>query len=807
MIKIKKVDKYFNRYRRNQIHVINNTDLEFKASGLVALLGPSGCGKTTLLNVIGGLDKVDKGAIYLNNKKLTRFSDNAIDNLRNLNIGYIFQDYHLIDDLTVFDNVALALKMVGIKDKEELKSRVNYSLQAVGLYRYRNRYTDMLSGGERQRVAIARAIVKDPKIIIADEPTGNLDSRNTIEVMKIIKAISKYKLVIMVTHEKKLADFYASRIIKIKDGKVISDMINDHEDELDYRIDQKIYLQDIPYQQYAKVGNLDVKYYGDTDQPMALTIVVKNNNLYVQGSEKQRIENVSKYSIVELIDDHYRKITKGDEGEEFDMDKAKRKHYRLRYRSIFNPFTTVISGFKKILNYSNLRKILLLAFFVSAMLVTYSLSSIVATFKYDDSYFVTVNQQYVTYKNNLSVDDYLALRDNPLVKDVVIGDTLYYFNFPLGNFYQSQNEMNMIKTSLTEISVLDKTTLVSGRMPENDHEVVVDRIVISNFELDSWGAAKQAGWLNESDFLGKVFQHSIIGDLTIVGICDQKSPSVYLSKNLYTNLLANNDNGYYEDRVGYEYEEKLYDYNYAKDLKLKKGRWPKNDYEVIVNYDNRFEMKLKKKIDYRVNNKKLKVVGYYKSGRGSTDYYVNENMLLYQLIARNNTYSLITNDKVTAIEELRTQGINVTDTYEDEKNRYLEGMKDNINSTLALSGIMIAVCIVEVYLVIRASFLARIKEVGVYRAIGMKKFDILKMFLGEILAISVTCSFTGVGFMYYILVGMKDMPYLSKMFAVGWEIASGALAGLLLINIVFGLLPVYLVIRKKPAAILSRSDV
>ena len=211
MIKLENVNKYYNRYKKNEIHVINNTSLELGKTGLVALLGPSGCGKTTLLNAIGGLDKVTSGKIYIDGKKLPR-NTNKVDKIRNLNIGYIFQDYYLVDNLSVYDNVALSLKICGIKDKEEIKKRVDYVLEKVGMYRYRNRYANMLSGGERQRVGIARAIVKDPNIIIADEPTGNLDSRNTIEVMNIIKAISKDRLVVLVTHERELAEFYASRI-------------------------------------------------------------------------------------------------------------------------------------------------------------------------------------------------------------------------------------------------------------------------------------------------------------------------------------------------------------------------------------------------------------------------------------------------------------------------------------------------------------------------------------------------------------------------------------------------------------------
>ena len=213
MIKLRGVNKYFNKGKRNEIHVINDTTLNLGTKGLVALLGPSGCGKTTMLNAIGGLDKVNGGDIFVDGVKITGRSTSKVDEIRNLNIGYIFQDYKLVDNMTVYENVAMVLRMIGIRDEEEIRKRIEYILQTLGIYRYRNRMADMLSGGERQRVGIARAIAKNPKIIIADEPTGNLDSANTIEIMNIIKAISRNRLVVLVTHEVELARFYASRII------------------------------------------------------------------------------------------------------------------------------------------------------------------------------------------------------------------------------------------------------------------------------------------------------------------------------------------------------------------------------------------------------------------------------------------------------------------------------------------------------------------------------------------------------------------------------------------------------------------
>lgn len=340
MIKLENVNKYFNRHKKNELHVINNTSLTLEDKGLVALLGPSGCGKTTLLNAIGGLDKVNSGNIYINGEKITKRSVSKVDKIRNLNIGYIFQDYYLVNNITVFDNVALVLKINGINDKSEISKRVNYVLDKVGMYRYRNKYANMLSGGERQRVGIARAIVKDPSIIIADEPTGNLDSKNTIEVMNIIKAISKDRLVILVTHETELADFYASRILKIEDGKIIGDTINEHNNELDYRLENKIYLKDIEKHNILSDENIDINYYSDNNEKINITLVVKNGNIYIESNNK--VEVIDNSSSIELVDDHYKKMSKDIYQEyKFDFDSVIDKNIKKRYSSIFNPITLI----------------------------------------------------------------------------------------------------------------------------------------------------------------------------------------------------------------------------------------------------------------------------------------------------------------------------------------------------------------------------------------------------------------------------------------------------------------------------------
>ena len=407
MITLNKVNKYYNKGKKNQIHVINNTSLTLEDTGLVALLGPSGCGKTTLLNSIGGLDKVKKGSIYIDGKKINSIFTNKVDKIRNLNIGYIFQDYKLIENMSVFDNVKLVLTMIGLKDKEEINKRVLYVLEKVGMLRYKYRPCSMLSGGERQRVGIARALVKDPTVILADEPTGNLDSKNSLEIMKIIKSISKDKLVILVTHEQDLAKFYATRIIEIEDGKIIKDYENNTNNELDYIIDNTFYLKDFKENNSYQDENIDLNIYQNDNKKLKLDIVIKNGNIYIKSNTKDKIEVVDENSDISFINEHYKKIEKKDiDKYNFDFKNIINNNFKKRYSSIFNPLTLIINGFKKVFDYSILKKILLIGFFLSGLFVVYGISSIASTLKIDDKSFIEKDRNYlILNQKKLKVED------------------------------------------------------------------------------------------------------------------------------------------------------------------------------------------------------------------------------------------------------------------------------------------------------------------------------------------------------------------------------------------------------------------
>ena len=207
---------------KNVTHALKGVDIEFRPGEFVAVLGPSGCGKTTLLNIIGGLDRYTDGDLYINGRSTKAYEDYDWDRYRNKTIGFIFQNYNLIMHQTILSNVELALTLIGV-GRAERRRRAMEALESVGLAEQYYKKPNQLSGGQMQRVAIARAIVNNPKILLADEPTGALDSESSQQVMDILKNLSKDRLVIMVTHNDDLAEEYADRIVRIKDGVVVSD--------------------------------------------------------------------------------------------------------------------------------------------------------------------------------------------------------------------------------------------------------------------------------------------------------------------------------------------------------------------------------------------------------------------------------------------------------------------------------------------------------------------------------------------------------------------------------------------------------
>ena len=814
MIRIENLNKYYNKGRKNQIHVINNTNLSLPDKGLIALLGPSGCGKTTLLNAIGGLDKVNIGKIYINDKKITSKLSHKVDKIRALNIGYIFQDYKLLDDMSVYDSVAMVLKMIGIKDKSEIDTRVKYILERVGMYRYRHRPCGMLSGGERQRVGIARALVKNPDIILADEPTGNLDSKNTIDVMNIIKSISQDKLVILVTHEVDLAKFYATRILEITDGTILKDYKNKQDGKIDYKIDNTIYLKDFHNHYNNHDNNINIDYYTDEPDKLNLTIILKNGNIYIKNNDNERIEVVDSSSSIEIVNDHYKQLDKSIyEKYSFDFEKIINKNLKLKYSSIFNMKTIIKHGFKKVFGYSLVKKILLIGFFLSAIFVTYSVSNIFGLLTISDSEFIRTNKNYLKIeRNKIKVDDYLNYENLEGINYLLPGDSQVGMKVSNKEYYQTKDSNIVMTGSLSSLDMITSDNLILGRMPENNQEIVIDKMVYKNIEgIEMLGYYDLERMLNVKVTTNKEY--------LIVGIVDLGSPSIYANKDELLNIIINSiqSNNYNDGMFGRyttdiaisESSNTLYDYSSYKDkITITKGREPNGDYEVIINEELQDTYKLNKEIDlFNINNHKLVVVGYYKSADDINSYFVNSSTKKYELIEKSKGIIIYPQDKQNTINKFKELGVKVIDVYESDKNDYKRSIKDSVNSSLIVASIMLGISLIEIILMVRSSFLSRIKEVGIYRAIGVKKTDIYKMFTSESIAITTLASLPGVLFMSYCMHILSGISYIGKNYAMNIYIMLLCIILMYLFNIIIGLIPVFNTIRKTPATILSSNNV
>ncbi|MBR7042116.1 MAG: FtsX-like permease family protein, partial [Bacilli bacterium] len=639
-----------------------------------------------------------------------------------------------------------------------------------------------------------------------DEPTGNLDSKNTIEIMNIIKSISNDKLVILVTHEVELAKFYATRIIEVSDGEVVKDYKNKNDGNLDYKIDNKFYLKDFKYHNKNNDNNINVDVYSDDKEKLNLVIVIKNGNIYIKNKDNDKIEVIDNASNIELIDEHYKQLDKSIyEKYTFDFDKIINNNLRLRYSSIFNIFTIFSNGFKRVFGYSFVKKLLLAGFFLSSIFVTYSVSNLLGIWTIEDKDFIKTNKNYLMLESKkLKVNDYLEYEKMDGINYILPGSSIISMSIDNKEYYQTENAGMSLSGSLASTKMISESDLIYGKMPENSHEIIIDKMVFDNAEgLMMIGLYDVERLLDKKMYIG---DHLV--EYKVVGITDLESPSIYADESEFINIIDNGKSDNMYGFAGSNNDGNVYDYNlYKNKISITKGRGPDNDYEVIVNDDLKETFELNKYInDLKVNGNKLKVVGYYKSADEINSYFVNTNTNKYELILNSKNMIIYPEDKNKTINDFKEQDKRVIDVYEADKKDYMDENRDSMHSSLVVAAIMLGISLVEIILMTRSSFLSRIKEVGIYRAIGVKKSDIYKMFTGEAFAITTLTSVPGVLFMSYCIIVISDIKYIGKNFVMNIWVILFCIILLYLFNIIISLIPVFNTMRKTPAEILSRHD-
>lgn len=824
MIQIKNVNKYFNKRKNNEIHVINQTSLDFPSTGLVCLLGASGSGKTTLLNVVGGLDKIDSGEITFKDYSIKKYKASKWDNLRNRHFGYIFQNYILLPDLTVYQNLELVLKILNL-NKEEIDKRIDYALDAVGMLKFKKRKPTQLSGGQQQRIAIARALVKSPDVVIADEPTGNLDEKNTTQIMSIIKKISKECLVILVTHERRLAEFYGDRIIEIADGKVFKDIqvtsTNDFQ-ELD---NNNIYLQEFKKEE-AAIEDLSVKYfYKDEKNKLDLNIIFKDNVFYIQSpQENVKIKFLDKSNEIKVIDSKKPVISK-QHIDEFDYHLPKIEHKTSNKDSVIKFSDTIKMAFRHIGGLRKRQKILFVVMFLSTIMITIGFINLFSSTSVEEKDFLNFNRNLVVAK--MDYDDLVTKIDED---DMILYQPMWSIVSSLDNGYFDNAKTTYLRelssnlsftNSVVPINVIQSPKVVLGRLPENRREAVIDKYLVDMY-LD-YITFTSSGIKYQEQFIGLTFSLDnkyLAGDpYTIVGIVDNNNPNFYISETDYKSSFVVQNVGDYLDH--FLLADKIEAISYIKiDSSGNAGDTVKEipvltGNQVIVNQNYYIGHMLGKgtnivELGYNIK-KTIEVVGYIPTTdyvNPDTYFIVNSSFIdeyydkILSIQYNYENMAIYSPNPEELVEKLSGGAAVVKTLYDQEYNRVRQ---EKMNIDLFISSIVVlSASLIFLYFLMRSSMMSRIYQIGVYRALGIRKSNIYRIFFTEILIITLITALIGI---FLVSIVVNKVNEIIEVIYYPWFIAPISLLFIFIVNAIVGLLPVNTLLRLTPSQILSKYDI
>lgn len=867
MIKIKDLNKYYNKGKDNEIHVINHITLELPSTGLVSFLGASGSGKTTLLNVIGGLDKA-KGSICYDDLFLENYQMHKIDQFRNKEIGYVFQNYNLLLEETVYNNLAIALEMIGIYDLTEQEKRIEYTLKAVGMYKYRKKRAYALSGGQQQRVSIARALIKQTKIIIADEPTGNLDSENTIEVMNILKKISKSSLVLVVTHNEEVANFYSDQVIRIKDGSIVDSFSNDGKQSLNTEQSNIIYLKDLSLNE-EKSDLINLKYYSTKDaKPIELLLVEKNGTFYISSSERLKlIEDTN----LKLVDAHYQAL-KQEEVDQFDFDTSWYKDTSKGQNIGKRLFRSILESFNKIRFSKKRTKFLYFAFFTIGILLAVCVIGFSNYYLIDDSSFnVDKSFQVIDNQNYIAADSY---------NKQLLSNLEYVENVTVSTYYpiQFSKQINFSET----ISYNTNTTVISYKGSENLKLLAgtapkKNEILISKKIADDWMKELKEFFPSYDSFIG-INNKIVRQNETICGVIDNPYSLVYMDDASfleYVNDASSEKLNYRSYEIEHEYDtyeilsgrdltiedsssnvvlasdpsllgKKVYyygrncevvgifqfkkyqideltlmaysttristpqfkeNYSYAyKDYEIVEGKDAKAQDECIVSVYSNYDVGEEITIDSRT----YKIVGKYYSDSitlGECLLFSREACLLGAAGA-NRLWFQVKDEK--ALNEALEEGfysINIYSLYRNEAQIF---QQENFMVFGIFALVLLIIIAIFIYFIMRSRMISDIYPIGVYRSIGAPRIKIVLKFVCDILVTITLTSLLGyliTMFIFQTIAANINDTLSMNALKSSYLFSSLGVLILYVFNLIFGLLPIFLLMRKTPAEIIAKYDI
>lgn len=813
MIRIQGLDKTYNKRSANPIHVLNRLDVTFENKGLVVLLGPSGSGKTTLLNVVGGLDKADHGIIEFSDQTIDKYRSSVWDVIRNQQVGTIFQNYYLLNDETVYENIALTLRMIGLTEDAALHERVDLLLKAVKMEGYKHRKASQLSGGQQQRVAIARALAKNPDVILADEPTGNLDSRNTLAIMRMIRSIADHKLVIMVTHEEHLARQFANRIIRLRDGQIISDDVNQPVSQFNLALENEIYLQDLTAAADLSENKARFQLHHDAslEDTLDVHVVVKDQTIYI------KIPNAQHKKLV-VVDDHSEVMFKEGSAKEalqettdalpsIDLEALPKPLRSKKRRHVLSGLEALSMAFKKIAQSSRGGKLLYVGFALAGAVIALAGAFLGSIFIIHPSVSRVMPLETVALQRNQfsHTSDFEALEALPSVLGSSMTQT-HALDLRLPPLYQNQSFTNF-QAPWIDAQRLNARDLIHGRLPQAPNEVVIDRFVAEELMQQSRVIALGVNRLDLFLNMALNLSRYGLGEYAIVGVADGVSQAVYGDPEVAIAMAL------FEATVNVQPYSLLA--LVEDDITLFAGRLPQADNEVIQPRGLLFlaSPEAFEPVTVTLFDQPYTVVGvfekaydvFYRSSLMTTQ--AATSVVFNQLSADANLY-LYTSHAASVIRSLEAQNVNGTNVVAAAEAQARSQNLVSFSGLLIFTLIALAASSLSFYFIIRTSMIERIYNLGVYRSLGISRWDIQKLFVIEGALLTTMSSVVGYLAMSYVLYQIQNasLELVNVLQITPLTLGLGVVF-IYLINLVSGLLPVSLLLRKTPSEINAQYDI
>ncbi len=820
MIRIDKLNKTYDRYTAHRNHVLRDVTLDLPDTGFICILGPSGCGKTSLLNAIGGLDKFDSGTLSGDGFSVSRYGTRAFEAERNRSFGYIFQNYYLLAEHSVAYNIYIGMHTLALSHKEKLL-RVKEALEAVDMQRYEKRNVKDLSGGQQQRVAIARALARRPRVIFADEPTGNLDEVNTMNICTLLRRISKTSLVIMVTHEERIASFFADRIIKLDSGTVTSDTTGWKRDSLS--VSSGVYSGDFE-DTSSESGGVKLRVLREEGADSAeISVILGRDRIVIKLDDKRAVSTVGMKDTPIIIEGDHPHITL-DEIDRMGEEDAKLAAAAGRDKTVRAgkgiPFSMTVSealrGIRK-KSASSFGMVIFLLILTVLTMITVSDYITVASVDVHD--FITTDSHMLRFRlergEDLShlvltldeqIDEFMShLESSGLPFSYVpqVGDNARIK--AVGFLQMGSVTAKLQNFSYVPIKYLDPEALVYGRMPERPDEIVVDRWVLEAFMQDE--SIVKRGLSSISGFIGLPVEYtSARFKPTIVGICDTGEPALYLYDTALITLGISSTAVMSVSELQLMYPGQFDSISLAAD-------------ECLI-------------VTETAGMSYMNHVGGIYTTKGGMSFRVTDvinNFDIYPFLIISddavpaftesviNAYFNIYCEDKAAMREFVDKGlpeslkgqikVSVVDLYSDKLAEYTEASTLKADARIIVTVTVIAIMMIMLYLTQRSRIGGRMDTISVYRLLGIPKRKLVSVFAVETVLLSLRSSLP-VAVLTYLVIGVLGaIPDIEFSMILPWQGALAAYLGILAYHLLVSVLPVMRLLSLPPARLAAKYDI